>query len=529
MSYAYPMDSILSYDENGVPQYDRAINSAQLRTLYHELLSDGVLLNNSTNLQVVANSTMNVTVKAGLCNIQGCIKKFEEDIDVTIESASTSYNRIDTIVARLDLNSDYRDIGIFVIKGTPASVPTRPELTRDTNVYEIALADITISANATTLSQANISDTRLDTTRCGIISCIAEFDTTKLYEQIQADLKQFQESNEADFEQWFEHMKEQLGEDSAGHLQNQVDDHKAESVPSENGAHGFRFFEGRMQAHIYDEESMTLKWVTVPGSGIVYDGEKSVKGAIDECVRTLGYTVGKNYLPNPIVNNTQYGVSCVVNSNKSVTLNGTNTNVGRVYNNLVGVADKGVYDEIKGLEDNVEYTISGCVGGSETTYGIACVQLHSDGSTTSIDSFDGEVTFAHRKGDKYRCYIFTQNGVTLNNITMFPMIRKASEDDTYEPYVADVQTQLNTIFTSVDYTIQTTSNSLVSPYTRYGELDISSHINAYGTPISINASNSSGIPMPCSFSTGSKKIRVCSNLGEIYTKVVYVKIPVTAK
>lgn len=101
--------------------------------------------------------------------------------------------------------------------------------------------------------------------------------------------------------------------------------------------------------------------------------------------------------------------------------------------------------------------------------------------------------------------------------------------DVLSDNVADVQTQLNTIFTSVDYIIQTTSNTSASPYTRYGDLDISSHINAFGTPISVNASNSSGIPVPCSFSTGSKKIKVCSNLGEIYTKVVYVKIPVTAK
>ena len=280
--YAYPMDSVVTYNADGTPQFDRAVDSSQLRALYHELMTDGVLLNDGSNLQVSVSSNMDIVVNPGLCNIQGCIKKFTEETPITISSANATMSRIDTVVARLDLNSDYRDIGLFVIQGTPASVPTRPELTRNTSVYEIALADITISANATSLTQANVSDTRLDTNRCGIISCIAEFDTTKLYEQIQADLKQFQESNEADFEQWFEHMKEQLGEDAAGNLQLQIDDHVPKEVPSENGAHGFRYFEGKLQAHIYDEESMTLKWVTVPGSGIDYDGEKSVKGAIDE-------------------------------------------------------------------------------------------------------------------------------------------------------------------------------------------------------------------------------------------------------
>lgn len=432
MSYAYPMDSVLTFDDNGVPQYDRAINSAQLRTLYHELLSDGVLLNNSTNLQVVANSTMNVTVKAGLCNIQGCIKKFEEDIDVTIESASTSYNRIDTIVARLDLNSDYRDIGIFVIKGTPASVPTRPELTRDTNVYEIALADITISANATTLSQANISDTRLDTNRCGIISCIAEFDTTKLYEQIQADLKQFQESNEADFEQWFEHMKEQLGEDAAGNLQLQIDDHTEKSVSSENGAHGFRYFEGYVEAHIYDEESRTLKWVRVPGSGIAYDGEKSVKGAIDDVTRTLGYTKSYNSLDNTASTITKNGLTFTVNSDKSVTVVGTPTADTYIIINT--------YTEEQG-----QHILSGCPsGGSASGYRLYCYNV-STNITINTDLGEG-AEFTLDENLEIGVSILVKSGTVMNH-TFYPMIRPADiEDDTYMAYVEDVQTRVDRLY-----------------------------------------------------------------------------------
>lgn len=431
MSYAYPMDSILTYDDNGVPQYDRAINSAQLRELYHELLSDGVLLNNSTNLQVVANSTMNVTVKAGLCNIQGCIKKFEEDIEVTIESASTSYNRIDTIVARLDLNSDYRDIGIFVKKGTPASVPTRPELTRDTNVYEIALADLTISANATTLSQSNISDTRLDTNRCGIISCIAEFDTTKLYEQIQADLKQFQESNEADFEQWFEHMKEQLGEDAAGNLQLQIDAHTEKSVPSENGAHGFRYFEGRMQAHIYDEESQTLKWVNVPY-------------AIDENLAMLESAVGftkKNLLNNNLTTQTVNGITYTVNADKSITVNGTATADSNIKID--------VYAGTDGLEIGNKYILSGVPKGVTG----CCMYLINSNVNFKAEDFGDGAEFTFPEIDIIYFVILVNSGTTLNNVTFYPMIRYASiENDSYEPYQGlSVSEELAMVKSAVGY------------------------------------------------------------------------------
>ena len=258
--YAYPMDSIVTYAEDGTPQFDRAVDSSQLRELHHSLMTDGVLLKDSSNLQVSASSNMEIVVNPGLCNIQGCIKKFSEDTIITIASANATMSRIDTVVARLDLNSDYRDIGLFVIQGTPASVPTRPELTRNTSVYEIALADITISANATSITQANISDTRLDTNRCGIISSITQFDTTKLYKQIEADLIEFQESNETEFEVWFEHMKEQLGEDAAGNLQLQIDDVNEKAT---------EHIENTANPHNVTAEQINC-------------GETTVKGAIDE-------------------------------------------------------------------------------------------------------------------------------------------------------------------------------------------------------------------------------------------------------
>jgi hypothetical protein len=381
---------------------------------------------------------MEIVVSPGLCNIQGAIKKFGEDTTITVASANATMNRIDTIVARLDLNSDYRDIGLFIIQGTPASVPTRPELTRNTSVYEIALADITIKANATSITQANISDTRLDTNRCGIISAIAEFDTTELYNQIQTDLKEFQESNELDFEQWFQIMKDQLSEDAAGNIQVQLDDHTEKSVPSENGAHGFRYFEGKLQAHIYDEESMTLKWVTVPGSGIAYDGEKSVRGAIDELSEHIGL-YKKNYLPFPYysTNSELNGVTRTINNDGTVNINGKATS-----EQWIGLADR-TNNPLK-LKAGT-YIVNGCPeGGSASTY---CIYVcTSDAKDLGIDTGNG-FTLTLTEDTYVGVYIRISNGATLNNLTFKPMI--SDEGGEYEPYVADVQTQINEIQNNV--------------------------------------------------------------------------------
>jgi hypothetical protein len=168
-----------------------------------------------------------------------------------------------------------------------------------------------------------------------------------------------------------------------------------------------------------------------------------MQGAIDVVKRTLGYTMSKNYLPNPIVNNTQYGVGCVVNSNKSVTLNGKNTHTGRACWNLVGDALNNIYEEINGLEVGKPYTISGTpTGSSADTYGIYGVCQKADGTTFPINEIeDGANTFIHEKGNKYRIYIGVTGGVTVPNLTFYPMISEDGGD--YEPYVEDVKTYID--------------------------------------------------------------------------------------
>ena len=257
----------------------------------------------------------------------------------------------------------------------------------------------------------------------------------------------------------------------------------------------------------------------------------NVQGAIDELKGTIGYSK-KNLLKFPYDANSGAsvgdpydinGIIWSVNNDGSVTANGTNTSDS---NMVLWNRNTSPLKLKKG-----KYILSGCPkGGSTDTYSL--LVLKTVGDTYEIIAQDvGEgVEFELTEDTNVGvlCKVW-KSGVTISG-TYYPMIRLASiQDDTYEPYVADVQTQLNTIFTGVDYVVQTTANNSASPYTRYGELDISSHINAYGTPICVCASNSSGIPVPCSFSTGSKKLKVCSNLGEIYVRIIYVKIPVTVK
>lgn len=240
MGYAYPVDSILTYigDE---PQYDRAVSSETLRSLYAAMMTNGIILRDSTNLQVVENEGLKLKVKSGFCLMNGCMKKFDKD--TSIELAAAEATRVDTIVARLNLNQEVRDITIQVIQGTGTEPPA---LVREGDIYDLGLANVTVNAGAVTIAQADINDTRLDTERCGIISSISEFDTKTLYDQM----------NDS-FYNWFESIKGKLGDDVAGGLQIQIDDirddmdnHLSALILSENGAHGLRYYNDTIEVNV---------------------------------------------------------------------------------------------------------------------------------------------------------------------------------------------------------------------------------------------------------------------------------------
>ncbi|MGN0349904.1 MAG: hypothetical protein ACI4DR_10260 [Roseburia sp.] len=219
----YPLDSHVEYDPDGTPIYDRAISSAPMRKLFKELFSDGVLPNPSTNMQVSAGAGMNIIISPGFAMCNGCMKLEEAQRTLAVQASSAAYDRIDTVVLRLNDNDSERICDFYIVQGTPAVSPVRPELTRTESIWELGLADLFITKNSTAVSNQRITDTRYDSTRCGVMSSISQFDTTTIYQQIQADLGAFRAGEQAAFMAWFDEMKNQLSEDAAGNLQNEID------------------------------------------------------------------------------------------------------------------------------------------------------------------------------------------------------------------------------------------------------------------------------------------------------------------
>jgi hypothetical protein len=91
-----------------------------------------------------------------------------------------------TIIVLRYVKEDRRVI-LTAIDGTPASTPSVPSVVRDAQYYDICLAKIYVNASVSSITDANITDTRNDSDVCGYVTgLIEQVDTSDLYDQWEA-------------------------------------------------------------------------------------------------------------------------------------------------------------------------------------------------------------------------------------------------------------------------------------------------------------------------------------------------------
>lgn len=127
------------------------------------VIPDGVVAGRGNELVVYGNSSgMVVYVKTGEGMVDNHKGSITSQKAVYFDQAATTYGRYDTVVMRAVYgNSGASYIALDVVKGTPAATPVPPALTQVSgDEYEIALADVLIPANATTIPATNVFDRR---------------------------------------------------------------------------------------------------------------------------------------------------------------------------------------------------------------------------------------------------------------------------------------------------------------------------------------------------------------------------------
>ena len=187
---------------------DRVYDASDVARFLSKFFTNGIF-NNS--LAVSSNDNMTVSIATGQANINGYGYENTEILTLDIDEADSELNRIDSVIVRSDLTN--RQITAMILQGQYATTPSQPSIIRSGNVYDLRLANILVNAGATRITTEDITDTRFGSDCGNVTQAVLELDTSEIFNQY-----------ETWFTEWFANLENQLDDNQAGHLQNEIND-----------------------------------------------------------------------------------------------------------------------------------------------------------------------------------------------------------------------------------------------------------------------------------------------------------------
>ena len=86
----------------GSKNRDRTYSSDDFSAFFSDIFTDGILGNSTSNLQVIANNSLSLTVKSGTAYIDGRFFRPVANKTVTLKESDATYARYDLVVLRCD-------------------------------------------------------------------------------------------------------------------------------------------------------------------------------------------------------------------------------------------------------------------------------------------------------------------------------------------------------------------------------------------------------------------------------------------
>lgn len=271
-------------------EYDRVYLAETFAAYFASFIGNGVYLDSLEDLEVVDQDVPNMSIQvlSGQAWINGYWYRNTTAYTLPISIADGTLARIDRVVLRWD--AEARDIYLTVLDGTPSANPVPPAITRNSDYYDLVLAEVSVAAGVTIITQSAITDTRSDPSVCGwVTGVIEQIDLSELYTQWTTFFNEFKQDytdaftqwaaqQETDFENWsaaqkniynnwiagcqedyntwiaafelaantwyseqqqefidwFEHIRDILDDDVAGHLQNEIEALQASDAEHES-------------------------------------------------------------------------------------------------------------------------------------------------------------------------------------------------------------------------------------------------------------------------------------------------------
>lgn len=210
---------------------DRTYNAEQMSSLFDGVINDGIYSSVGGCFMVSSGTDLGVIVQPGRAWFNSTWTLSDASIPLSLDTADSVRDRIDAIILEVNSSDATRINSITVVKGVPASSPAKPTLTVSDEINQHALAYVTVSAAATTITASNIENV-VGTDETPFVTGILE---TATISTLFADWQE-------QFDAWFENLIYILSGDVAGKMQTEINDllensyahHTGTTVPSES-------------------------------------------------------------------------------------------------------------------------------------------------------------------------------------------------------------------------------------------------------------------------------------------------------
>lgn len=442
--------------------HDRLYDATDISRLFDGLIRDGIFASIGDCLVVKQSNQMNVTVGTGRAWFNHTWSYNDALYPVTIPPSEILMDRIDAIVLEINSVESVRANSIKLIKGTPASTPTKPALTNTKEIHQYPLAYVKVGKEVTSIRQADIENC-VGTSACPFVTGILEvISIEKLIPQWKDILNRFVEENTANFNTWMNGEKQDYQAWLTA-AKKEITDWQATSKSNyqkwydsiKNGYDQwfatikaaydanwstFQQWEKASQTE-FDKwfENMKNKLEGDLGAKLTLETEKLGKEKVSliESTKTdlegtveAPLMIGKatRNLLNPTLNTiTKNGVTCTNNGDGTYTLNGTATGTATfIVKNMVDFIKKHINKDIR---------LVGCPknGGVGNKYRL---QFWVDSDITVYDVGNGgNIHFKSITKDA-NIAIIIDTGITATNLVFKPMLTtdlNATYDD-FVPY-----------------------------------------------------------------------------------------------
>ena len=191
---------------------DRVYDADEFNSLFNGILADGVFASSGSQFRVLADGSYTVYVQSGQARFHGIWVQNDDNLPLTLNDADPVFGRIDVVYLEINKQTAVRAASVGVLQGIPQETPSAPSLPNQTDIYSYELGRVYVASQAGGITQSNVTN---------YVGLSGTPFATGLLDQVSVDDLLIQWSTE--FTEWFENVRDQLSEDAAGNLQNEID------------------------------------------------------------------------------------------------------------------------------------------------------------------------------------------------------------------------------------------------------------------------------------------------------------------